>query len=142
MTMSAATKVKQGRGRPSVDHYVAHVQAALLRLDDAYFLADSPLCALPFIQKRLGKGHELYGGGRVLQRLLRESLDRTINSLDPEGREGVLRLILVNVREGKPLYRVATEDLGRSREIVQKKWWPRAARAVTQVLLKSDEMRQ
>src|SRR5690349_18210568 len=104
-----------GRTRVSDHDLAALVGQALLQLDDASRLAESPLVLLPEVQRRLAGSTRLFADGEALGDYLTEIAQDVAGQLPSSGRLGLMRAALLGVCDGKSVAAIARQQ-GKSRE--------------------------
>jgi hypothetical protein len=125
-----ATRSSSRRQRLTERELRAAVAHALLHLWDIPTLADSPLAALPVVQRRCqGNERLLFCEGVALAAYLREIVADMIDRLPGDGKVAVLRNLLQGVCDGKSIAQLAREH-GRTREHYSRQYWPKVAALV------------
>jgi hypothetical protein len=126
----SATPSSRRRQRLTERELRAAVAHALLHLWDIPCLADSPLTALPVVQRRSQANPRLlFAEGHALAAYLHETVADVIVQLEGEGKIAILRDLLQGVCTGKSIAQVAREH-GRSREHFSRHHWYRATSLV------------
>jgi DNA-binding phage protein len=112
------------------------VAEALLHLGDVTWLQDSPLAALPEVERRSAGSQQLFAEGQALGELLHESLTAVKLRLVGFGKVALLRAALEGIDRSETIAHIAREH-GRTREHFSRTYWKLAAGLVAEELARS-----